>query len=290
MTTTLAPAIEAPAIETPSRLRRFRVPVLIAGLAVVLVGTRGLNVVAAHNPILALAMGFATATAAVYAYRWLNRKVEGRATVDEVSSAGKWSGLRRGVLLGGAAFTTTLLIIGAFGGWDHVSGGSVSGFLISLGAMMSVAVNEELLFRGVIFRILEERTGTVVAIVSSSLLFGLTHLVNPGATLWGTLAIGIEGGTMLAVAYVLTRSLWLPIGLHFAWNFVGMGVFGTTISGAPQENTSLMHTTLSGSDALTGGAFGPEASLIALMVCLSLTVVLLRRAVRAGQIRRRVAA
>ncbi|MFG1927744.1 CPBP family intramembrane glutamic endopeptidase [Cryptosporangium sp. NPDC048952] len=282
MTTTLAP-------QTKTQLQRFRVPVLIAGLAVVLVGARGLNAVAAHNPILALAMGFSTATAAVFAYRWLTRTVEGRTTVDELPSAGKWTGLRRGALIGSGAFTATMLLIGMFGGWEHVSGGSFSGMLITLGAMASVAVNEELLFRGVIFRIIEERTGSVVAIVASSLLFGLVHLVNPSATLWGTLAIAIEGGTLLAVAYVLTRSLWLPIGLHFAWNFVGGGFFGIVVSGAPQEDTSLLHTSLSGSDALTGGAFGPEASLVALAVCLTITAVLLRRAVRTGKLRRRSA-
>ncbi|WP_051571739.1 CPBP family intramembrane glutamic endopeptidase [Cryptosporangium arvum] len=272
---------------TTSRIQRFRVPILIAGLAVVLVGARGLNIVASHHPVLALAMGFATAAGAVFGYRWLTRTVEGRTTVDELPSAGTWTGLRRGVLIGSAAFTTTMLLIGMFGGWDHVGGGSFGGMLISFGAMTSVAVNEELLFRGVIFRILEERVGSVVAIAASSLLFGLVHLVNPGATLWGTLAIGIEGGTMLAAAYVLTRSLWLGIGLHFAWNFVGGGLFGVTVSGAAEEDTSLLHTTLGGPEALTGGGFGPEASVFALVVGLAITVVMLRRAVRAGQLRPR---
>jgi membrane protease YdiL (CAAX protease family) len=144
--------------------------------------------------------------------------------------------------------------------------------------MASVAVTEEVLFRGVIYRIVEERTGSVIAIVVSSLLFGLTHLLNGGATLWGTLAIAVEGGAMLAVAYAATRSLWLPIGLHFAWNFAESGIFGSTVSGSTDSETGLLRTVLSGPAALTGGGFGPEASLFALLCCLVPTLLLLRRA------------
>ncbi|MFI5936231.1 lysostaphin resistance A-like protein [Actinoplanes sp. NPDC051494] len=266
-----------------NRLRQFRVPVLIVAMAAVLAGTRGLNVLAAHNPITAVLVGFATAVAALFAYKWLARTVESRETVDELPDAGRWTNLRRGLLIGAGALTAMMLIIGMFGGWDHIGWGGWSGLFVTLGMMASVAVNEELLFRGIIFRILEERTGTVVALVISSVLFGLTHLVNDGATIWGTLAIGIEGGTMLCAAYALTRSLWLPIGIHFAWNFTEAGFFGVATSGTEQHG--LFDTTLSGPTFLTGGAFGPEASFTALLVCLVPTVIMIRRARRSGQIR-----
>jgi len=268
---------------TNTSFRRFRVPVLIVALAVVLVATRGLNVLAAHNPITALLVGFGTAAGALVAYKWLARKVEGRETVEELPREGRRANLGRGLLLGAGALTAMMLIIGMFGGWDHIGGGSFAGFLITMGAMASVAVNEELLFRGVIFRILEERTGTIVALVISSVLFGLTHLVNENATIWGTLAIGIEGGTMLCAAYALTRSLWLPIGIHFAWNFTEAGFFGVATSGTEQHG--LFTTTLSGPTFLTGGEFGPEASLTALLVCAVPTYFMLRRAVRKGNLR-----
>ncbi|MGW0201581.1 CPBP family intramembrane glutamic endopeptidase [Nonomuraea sp. NPDC003201] len=66
------------------------------------------------------------------------------------------------------------------------------------------------------FRIVEEHTGTVITLVVSAVLFGATHLVNVNATLWGTLSLALTGGTMTAAAHVATRSLWLPISLHFA--------------------------------------------------------------------------
>jgi hypothetical protein len=153
--------------------------------------------------------------------------------------------------------------------------------------MASVAVMEEVLFRGVLFRILEERVGTVISLVVSSLLFGATHLVNVNATVWGALAIGLTGGAMLAAAYVVTRSLWFPIGLHFAWNFTHAGVFGIAVSGSNDVPNGLLRTVLSGPSVVTGGTFGPEASLLALLVCSVATVLMLRRAARTAQIRPR---
>lgn len=69
-----------------------------------------------------------------------------------------------------------------------------------------------------------------------------------------------DAAPFLAIAYTATRSLWLPIGLHFAWNFTESGVFGTAVSGADGEH-GLLRTVLSGPEVLTGGTFGPEASL-----------------------------
>ena len=90
---------------------------------------------------------------------------------------------------------------------------------------------------------------------------------------------------MLAAAYVVTRSLWLPIGLHFAWNFTHAGIFGAALSGSESTPDGLFQLELSGPTWLTGGEFGPEASLLALLVCLIPTILMLRKAARAGQFR-----
>ncbi|WP_410631313.1 CPBP family intramembrane glutamic endopeptidase [Amycolatopsis sp. cmx-4-83] len=262
--------------ERKPALLRFRVPLLLLATAVLLVAARGLDALVAGVPVLRLLVGFAAAAGAVVAYKWVVRRVENRDEVTELATPGRWGGLGRGVLVGAGAFLATMLLAFVFTGAD-VSGGSFWACLGVAGSMASVAVTEELLFRGVLHRILEQRVGSVLAIVVSSLLFGLTHLVNGNATLWGTLAIAVEGGAMLAVAYTATRSLWLPIGLHFAWNFLQGGVFGTAVSGAESE-PGLLRTVLSGPDALTGGAFGPEAGLFALLCCGTVTALLLRRA------------
>ncbi|WP_328616736.1 CPBP family intramembrane metalloprotease [Amycolatopsis sp. NBC_00355] len=262
--------------ERKPRLQRFRFPVLLVATAVLLVAARGLDALVSGVPILRLFVGVGAAAGAVVAYKWVARRVEKRDEITELATAGRWGGLGRGALIGGAAFVGTMLLGIIFTHAD-ISGGSFWACLGVAGSMASVAVTEELLFRGVLHRILEQRAGSVIAIVVSSLLFGLTHLINGNATLWGTLAIAVEGGTMLAVAYTATRSLWVPIGLHFAWNWLQGGVFGTAVSGADSE-PGLLRTVLSGPDALTGGSFGPEAGLFALLCCLVTTALLLRRA------------
>lgn len=274
---------------TPGRRRlyAFRLPVLLVALFGVMLATAGINQFASPVPLLALPVGIGLAVAAVVCYRWLSRTVELRQDIPELARSAMWPQLRRGALLGFGLFILLMLLIAVFGGWQSLSWGSFWGFLGTAGMMAAVAVCEELLFRGILFRIMEEWLGTVSSLVVSMLLFGATHMVNANATLWGTLSIALTGGIMLAAAYVVTRSLWLPIGLHFAWNFTHTGIFGVALSGSDMPPEGLLSTTLSGPTLLTGGTFGPEASLLALLVCALPTVLLLRRAARTGQIRPR---
>jgi membrane protease YdiL (CAAX protease family) len=180
--------------------------------------------------------------------------------------------------------TATITVIALFGGYDTEGGASVGGALTVLGLMAAIAVTEELLFRGVVFRLVEELTGTWGALLISTLLFGALHLVNPDATVWGALAIAVEAGLMLGAAYAATRTLWLPIGLHFGWNFAESGIFGTTVSGSDGTPEGLFHGELSGPSVLTGGSFGPEASIVAVLVCAIPTIVFLRVAKRRGRL------
>ncbi|MFC5835919.1 CPBP family intramembrane glutamic endopeptidase [Nonomuraea insulae] len=269
------------------RLLAFRLPVLLVALFGVMLATAWINQLVSPVPLLALPVGIGLAVAAVLCYRWLSRTVELRQDIPELARSAMWPQLRRGALLGFGLFILLMLLIAVFGGWQSVSWGSFWGFLGTAGMMAAVAVCEELLFRGILFRIMEEWLGTVSSLVVSMLLFGATHMVNANATLWGTFSIALTGGIMLAAAYVVTRSLWLPIGLHFAWNFTHTGIFGVALSGSDMPPEGLLSTTLSGPTLLTGGTFGPEASLLALLVCALPTVLLLRRAARTGQIRPR---
>jgi membrane protease YdiL (CAAX protease family) len=164
------------------------------------------------------------------------------------------------------------------GSVEQLGWGSFLGFLAAIGTNVGAAVTEEIVFRAVLFRILAQRWGTGVALTVSALLFGLLHLVNPGASVWGAIAIAIEAGLMLGAAYALTRSLWFPIGLHFGWNMAEGGIFGTTVSGSTNHG-GLLHTVLDGPNILTGGDFGPEASVFAILAC-GIPALLFLRAAR----------
>ena len=261
---------------------RFRVPVLLVAMIAVMAVAGLLNSALDDLGPVSFVVGLATAAGGLFCYTRLSRYVERREDVPELARAGAKPGLLRGAAIGAGAFVATMLLIGMFGGWDHVSGGSFWGLLASTGSMASAAVNEELLFRGVVFRFTQERVGTWPALAVSAILFGGSHLLNANATLWGALAIAVEAGIMLGAAYVCTRSLWLPIGIHFVWNLLESGVFGTTVSGASGTAHGLLNTALSGPALLTGGGFGPEASLLAVLTCAIPAVFLIRTAARRG--------
>ena len=108
----------------------------------------------------------------------------------------------------------------------------------------------------------------------TALLFGASHLANPNATIFSAAAIAIEAGIMLGAAYMYTRSLWLPIAIHFSWNFAESGIYGTALSGYDIGTTFITSTT-QGPAILTGGSFGPENSIIALILCLGAGIAFL---------------
>lgn len=120
------------------------------------------------------------------------------------------------------------------------------------------ALAEELAFRGYPFQKLVEAIGPIWAIVAFSALFGFAHMLNPNVTVWGVLnTVGV--GALFAVAYLRTRALWLPWGLHFGWNFTLGMVCGLPVSGL-KTFSAMVRTTVAGPLWLTGGAYGIEGS------------------------------
>lgn len=279
--------MSSPSASTTGRLRRWRLPVLLAVMLVVMALAQALTVALNDLGAVDLVAGVTLSAAVLYCYVWLSQRVEHRRSIVELPRNRAVSGLAWGSLLGAGAFTTTMLIILAFGGW-HVTGGDSWKFLATLGVMACTAVTEEVVFRGVILRIAEERFGSWRALVISAVVFGLIHLAgaadtSAGAMVWGAVAIILQGGLMLGAAYMATRALWLPIGIHFAWNVAEAG-FGTAVSGKSSEFGGLIQTSLSGPTALTGGTFGPEAGLAGILTCLATAALLLRHAVRTDRI------
>ncbi len=252
-------------------------------VVVVAVAVAGTGIVRAVQGIswLALVLGLAAAALAVPAYRWVVSRTEHRDPV-ELGGPGADASVGWGALAGVGLFGVVIACIASFGGYTIHGLGSVPGLVGLVGVMAVAAVTEELIFRGVLFRIVEERTGTWVGLVLTGLLFGLLHLVNPNANLWGALAIAVEAGGLLTAAYVATRRLWLPIGLHFGWNIAAGGIFSTDVSGSGTAQ-GLLDATTSGPALLTGGAIGPEGSIVSLLVCVPAAAVLLWLAHRRGR-------
>ncbi|MFL6515270.1 MAG: CPBP family intramembrane glutamic endopeptidase [Chthoniobacterales bacterium] len=206
-------------------------------------------------------------------YRAFVRSIEKRSPV-ELSARGAAPETALGISLGAAMFGLTiaiLVLIGVF----HVDGYNRWTVLVGLTAGAAIsAVLEEIVFRGIIFRITEESLGSWSALAISALIFGAVHLLNPHTSLQGAVAIVLEAGIFLAAAYMTTRRLWLVIGAHFGWNFTE-----SAMSAAVSGNVShgLVKTSVTGPTYLTGGIFGVEASIVAVAVCLTAAILLLWR-------------
>lgn len=211
-------------------------------------------------------VGLIIAVAVLAGYSTYVRVIEKRAVV-ELGLKGAPARFGLGLLVGASLFCLTMLVLWLVGSASFTGSHSPGDMFYPLVGALVAACLEETLIRGVLFRILEESLGSWIALALSAALFGLLHAFNPGATVVSTLAIALEAGVLLAAAYMYTRSLWFVIGLHLAWNFTEGGIFATSVSGGKAEG--LLGVQFSGSDILTGGKFGPEASVVAVLICLA---------------------
>jgi len=147
-------------------------------------------------------------------------------------------------------------------------------FVLNLGVIAAASLAEELVFRGYPFQRLIEATGPTWATVLMAIFFGLEHIGNYDSSLTSVL-VTMLGGVLLSVAYLRTKALWLPWGLHLAWNLSMGGFFGLPVSGNTDFAT-IVQTNAVGPRWLTGGAYGPEGALATLLVLIVGIVVLVR--------------
>ena len=153
--------------------------------------------------------------------------------------------------------------------------------LFSFTLFFLVAVSEEIFFRGILFRIINRRWNIWAALVISALIFGGLHILNDNATLWSSIAIAIEAGSLLGAAYAYSKNIWLPIGIHWIWNYTQGNILGFPVSG--EDNvTSIITPEISGPQWLTGGSFGAEASVISAVIGLLISLWFIRKTIQQG--------
>jgi membrane protease YdiL (CAAX protease family) len=202
---------------------------------------------------------------------------------DDLTLADAPRNLGLGLLIGFALFCIVVGAAALADVYNIVGAGGTSQLLrLLIAAAILPGFMEEVLFRGILFRWLEEFAGSWAALAVTSALFGLAHIMNPNATWFSSFTIAVEAGVLLGGAYMLTRSLWMPIGLHAAWNFTQGFIFDVPVSGLDQEG--LVTARLSGPEILSGGAFGLEASVIALIIATAAGVWLVVLSVRRGEL------
>ncbi|MBC7867564.1 MAG: CPBP family intramembrane metalloprotease, partial [Gloeobacteraceae cyanobacterium ES-bin-316] len=194
--------------------------------------------------------------------------------INELSTRGLARNLLVGIGLGILLQSLTILVIYLKGGFTVSSVNNIVLILPSFVMAFTSAIFEEILFRGIVFRITEEKLGSYWALFISALIFGAMHLANPHSSVLASLGLAIQAGLLLAAAYIFARNLWFPIAIHFAWNFMQSGIFGVSTSGNAMGK-SLLTTKIQGAEWFTGGLFGPEGSIQATVFCFIAAAILM---------------
>lgn len=206
--------------------------------------------------------------------------------VDEIDAGAAPLGLLNGWIVGTLMFSAVMAIMFGFGLYEFRWVGPADAWR-SVGLTLQSGVIEEVLMRAIVLRLMWRAFGPWMAFAFSAALFGALHMGNPNASGFAALCIAVEAGIMLGAFYALTGRIWVSIGVHGAWNFAQGYLFGAAVSGTDFGTGIAVSTARAGfSPYLTGGAFGPEASVPGLLVGTTVGVVVLWMAWRAGRFRR----
>ncbi|RKX24418.1 MAG: hypothetical protein DRP45_08245 [Candidatus Zixiibacteriota bacterium] len=206
---------------------------------------------------------------------WLFRIVLDRRSLKSLGfSAGrdKLRDLLIGIGFGIGLMTLVFLVVMSIADLEIVSVQFPFGSLFNLLLFLIMAAAfEEIVLRGYLLKNLMSSMNKYLALVFVSILFAALHGFNPNVSLIGLINI-VLAGLLLGIYYVHRQNLWLPIGMHVAWNYFQGPVFGIPVSGTTMP--SVLSVNISGNELLTGGDFGFEASLVATAILLAATVLL----------------
>jgi uncharacterized protein len=211
--------------------------------------------------------GLAMLVAAVAA-GWLMLRAVDRRGLGDLGFAwrrGSAAELLGGLAIGGGSLAAVVLMLALAGLVRYrPEPGGAGEYLASLAVDLLVlappATAEEALFRGYPFQALLGGVGAVGAVAVSSLAFAVAHGANPNVGAFALVNIFLAG-VLLAVAYLRTRSLWLPTGVHVGWNWTMASLLDLPVSGLDAFDTPLYTPVIGGPEWVTGGAFGPEGGI-----------------------------
>lgn len=257
----------------------------------VLTGQESTDVLAHPYPVLTVAM-FVQGLVGYVFYRFARRISERRTGYTPVELNVRQPQMLRefgtGLGLGFLFISAVVGVLALLGDYHPTGLHWTPGILYGLALGVGAAFVEEPAYRGIMLGGLTRQLGVPKAILLSSVVFGLIHLISAGsagADTWlGIVGIILASSLIFAGAYYLTGRLWLGIGIHLAWNFTLGGIYGLTVSGVPRLDGLVSHTAVNGPAWVTGGAFGPEGSVILVVIGLLLGAAMMELARRRGRL------
>lgn len=204
-------------------------------------------------------------------YRLFARVVERRTPAELSLDRHTPRNVGLGFLLGGGAMLLITSVLALSGSYHVLGHEGVVRLLRALFAYLPQSFLEDFIFCLILYRLLREGVGRRAALIVAPLLFGAAHLGNPNESFLGITEI-FTGGILMYYVFERTGSFWSVWALHFSWNFTMNGVFGFANSG--QAIPGYLKATVTGPVWLTGGATGPEASVLAVSLDLLLLTLL----------------
>jgi membrane protease YdiL (CAAX protease family) len=248
---------------------------VIVGLVVIIELLRSfiLDKTILSNNVKELIVAVAEVSVATVAYTVLFRVWDKR-RIHELSAGKFINNASAGIIAGVGLQALFILIIYLVGTFLIININPFSTLMSPFAFSLTAGFVAEIIIVGIVFRLLEEQTGTAIALAILVIVFAVLHVNMKGATVITVAATAIQAGLMLPASYVYSRSLWLPIFLHFGWDFAEPGIFGG-INPSTSLTQGLLTSKIAGNSLITGGEAGPQNSLTSLLACLLLGTTLL---------------
>lgn len=264
-------------------LTRMVVGVIVCGLAIL--GTNSILklVLASEMDTVRIIRWLLSALVMLSVYNFLFKYYE-RREITELSKTGLVMEGLIGLMAGALSIGLVVAILFLGGYYKVFSANNISALIMLLFLYITLSVLEEVVFRGIIYRIVEESLGTNLALIISAVLFGFGHIFNENANIISVISATL-GGILAGLLFSLTKRLWLPIFFHAGWNWA-LSSLGLVVSGM-EELPSFLQGRLEGPEIITGGVFGPENSVITMLVVLVLSGVAYHQTLKRGNVIKR---
>jgi len=219
--------------------------------------------------IVAVAEAFIAVTGYIFIFSLYDKR-----RIDELSGALFIENALIGFLTGMILQSLFILIIYLAGTFLVIHVNPVSVLISPFAFALTAGFVAEIILIGIVYRLLEQQTGTSIALLAFIILFTVLHVNVKGATIISVGATAMQAGLMLPAVFVFSRNLWLPVFLHVGWDFAEPGIFGG-INPSSSLTQGLLTSKIAGNSLLTGGETGPQDSLSSLVLCLALGSVFL---------------
>jgi membrane protease YdiL (CAAX protease family) len=210
---------------------------------------------------------------ALAVYIFLFRVYEKR-KITELSASNFFSFASIGFIIGFILQLLFVLCIYLFAQYSILNKNAITAVIPAFNTSFTAGFVAELLIVGVFFRLTEEKLGTFIALIILTIIFAIIHTNAKNATWLSVVNTALQSGVMLPATYIVSRSLWFTIFMHFAWDFAEPGIFGG-INPGNSVNASLFTSKINGSEIITGGLNGPQNSIQAFIICLIVSIIFL---------------